>query len=85
MKVNKSQTTLGYILLIIVIIGAVIAMSVYIKRAAQGRLKSSADVFGLEEQYDIHGGTTEEVLDLELEGAAESGLDLDDGEDAAEL
>lgn len=59
MKVNKSQTTLGYILLIIVVISAVVAMAIYIKRATQGRFKSSADILGLEEQYDIHGGTTE--------------------------
>ncbi len=56
---NKSQSILGYSLLIAVVVGGLIAMSVYIKRRVQGSYKKSADVFGQGEQYDPFGGTIE--------------------------
>ena len=42
----KAQSTLEYAVLIIVIIGAMLAIQTYIKRGVQGRLKSSADDIG---------------------------------------
>jgi len=57
---NKSQNILGYALLIAVVVAALIAMSVYMKRRIQGSYKKSADVFGQEEQYQPFGGTDEQ-------------------------
>jgi len=59
MRKNKSQLILGYALLIAVVVAALIAMSVYMKRRVQGGYKRSIDVFGQGEQYDPFGGTIE--------------------------
>ncbi len=59
MMQNKSQAILGYALLLAVVAGALIAMSVYIKRRVQGSYKKAADVLGQEEQYQPFGGTVE--------------------------
>ena len=45
----KGQSTLEYAVLIIIIIGALLSIQVYVKRAVQGRMRSSADDIG--EQY----------------------------------
>lgn len=42
----KGQSTLEYAILIIIIIGALLAIQVYIKRGYQGRLKSATDDIG---------------------------------------
>jgi len=61
MKINKkSQTILGYAVLIVVVVAAIIAMSVYMKRRVQGSYKRSADVFGQGEQYEPFGETDEQ-------------------------
>lgn len=57
---NKSQAILGYAFLIAVVVTAIIAMSVYMKRRIQGSYKKSADVFGQGEQYEPFGGTVEQ-------------------------
>ncbi|MBF0511594.1 MAG: hypothetical protein HQL13_04605 [Candidatus Omnitrophica bacterium] len=46
---KRGQSTLEYAILIVVIIGALLAIQTYIKRGIQGRLKSSADDIG--DQY----------------------------------
>jgi hypothetical protein len=46
---KKGQSTMEYAVLIIIIVGALLAVQVYIKRGVQGRMKSSADDIG--EQY----------------------------------
>ncbi|VAX37509.1 hypothetical protein MNBD_UNCLBAC01-565 [hydrothermal vent metagenome] len=43
---KKGQSTLEYAILIIIIIGALMAIQVYIKRGIQGRLKSATDDIG---------------------------------------
>ena len=43
---KKGQSTLEYAVLIIIIIGALLTIQVYIKRAIQGRLKSASDDIG---------------------------------------
>jgi Flp pilus assembly pilin Flp len=54
MKLNKkAQNTLEYAVLIAVVAGALIAMQLYMKRAVQGHLQSSADDVG--EQFSISG------------------------------
>lgn len=46
---NRGQSTLEYGVLIAVVVGGLIAMSVYMKRGIQGKLRSSADDIG--DQY----------------------------------
>ena len=43
---KRGQSTLEYAVLIVVIIAALIAMQVYIKRGVQGRLRESSDQIG---------------------------------------
>ena len=57
---NKSQAILGYALLVVIVVAAIIAMSVYMKRRIQGGYKKSADVFGQGEQYEPFGETDEQ-------------------------
>lgn len=47
---RKGQTTLEYIVLMIIVIGALLAFSNYFKRGLQGRWKSAMDDMG--DQYD---------------------------------
>jgi Flp pilus assembly pilin Flp len=51
-----AQSTLEYAVLIVLIAAALLASQVYIKRAMQGRLKSSADDLG--EQFSLQAGNT---------------------------
>lgn len=46
---RRAQSTLEYALMIAVVVGALIAMQVYVKRGLQGKLKSATDDIG--EQY----------------------------------
>ena len=46
---RRAQSTLEYALMIAVVVGALIAMQVYVKRGLQGKLKDSTDQIG--EQY----------------------------------
>ena len=43
---KRGQSTLEYAVLIVVIIGALLAVQTYIKRGVQGRLKSASDDIG---------------------------------------
>jgi len=56
----KSQAILGYAFLIAIVVAAMLATSVYMKRRIQGSYKKSADVFGQGEQYQPFGGTVEQ-------------------------
>ena len=47
---NKGQTALEYIVLMIIVIGALLAMSNYFKRGLQGRWKAAMEDMG--DQYD---------------------------------
>lgn len=49
-KYIRAQTSLEYIVLIIIVIGALLAMSNYFKRGLQGRWKAAMDDMG--DQYD---------------------------------
>lgn len=46
---RKGQSTLEYALIIAVVVGALLAMNVYMKRGVQGKLRESVDSVG--EQY----------------------------------
>jgi len=56
---RRAQSTLEYALIIAVVVGALIAMQVYVKRGIQGRLKSATDDIG--EQYSP-GYTTGTII-----------------------
>ena len=49
-KFNKGQTTLEYIVLLIIVLGALLAIQNYFKRGLQGRWKAALDDMG--DQYD---------------------------------
>lgn len=49
-KLNKGQTALEYIVLLIIVMGALLAISNYFKRGIQGRWKAAMDDMG--DQYD---------------------------------
>ena len=53
----KGQTTLEYVMLVIILIGALIAMQHYMKRGIMGRWKASVDDVG--QQYDPRFGNTD--------------------------
>lgn len=55
---RRGQSTLEYAVLIVVIIAALIAMQVYLKRGIQGRMRESSDQIG--EQFSP-GFTTSNV------------------------
>jgi len=59
---NKSQSFIQYAILIAIVVGALIAMRVFIIRAVQEKYRQSADVFGQGEQY-AKGVTTVTNLD----------------------
>ncbi len=63
-KMNKKgQSTLEYGILIAVVVGALIAMSVYMKRGVQGKLRSSTDDIG--EQFSPAATTSEYTITAE--------------------
>jgi Flp pilus assembly pilin Flp len=72
-KCRKAQSTLEYALIVAVVVGALLAMQVYVKRGLQGRLKSATDDIG--DQYSP--GYTESVITVDIE--SESTETLEDG------
>ncbi len=46
MRTRRGQSTLEYAILIVIVIGALIAIQFYIKRGIQGRFKQSTDDIG---------------------------------------
>jgi len=80
-KFNKAQASLEYAALIGVVIGAIIIMSVFMRRAVEGRLRTSSDQVG--DQFDIEAGNyryTSSLEDQEVTytsyGATENDPDL---------
>ena len=55
--VKRGQTSLEYAVLLIIVIGAFIAIQNYMKRGVQGRWKSAVDDLG--EQYDPRTAVTD--------------------------
>jgi len=51
-RMRKGSLTLERAVLIAVVAAALIAMSVYIKRAISGRFRDAADSFGFGRQYE---------------------------------
>ena len=48
---KRGQSTLEYVILIIIVAGALLAIQVYVKRGIQGRMKQASDDIG--EQYSV--------------------------------
>ena len=78
LKRHKGQSTLEYAMIIAVVVAALLAMNIYMKRGVQGKLRESIDSVG--EQYDAgevtSKYTTEQKGDLitkEEFGTAEAG------------
>lgn len=51
-RAKKTQSAIEYAVLIVIITSALIAFSVYMKRAAQGRMRDAADTYGGMMQYE---------------------------------
>ena len=57
MRTERGQSTVEYAVVIVVIIAALIAMQIYIKRGAMGKLKDATDQIG--EQFNpVHADWT---------------------------
>ena len=54
---KRAQSAIVYAALIAMVVGGLLVISMYIKRAVQGRYHQSADVFGAGAQYQP-GSTT---------------------------
>ena len=70
-KCRKAQSTLEYALVVAVVVGALLAMQVYVKRGIQGRLKTATDDIG--DQYSP--GYTESVITVEIDSDSTETLD----------
>lgn len=61
-RYSRGQSTLEYTALIAVVVGAIIAINIYLKRGVEGNLRSSADDIGT--QYDIEKGSYHQKTNL---------------------
>ncbi len=55
MNKRKGQSTLEYAVIIAVVVGALVAMQIYMKRGVEGKLRESTDNIG--EQFDAEKTT----------------------------
>ena len=66
-KNRKAQSTVEYAVLIAVVAGALLAMQIYMKRGAMGKLRSSTDQIGdqlcTQGQAEVGGRSTINVLE----------------------
>lgn len=53
MKLRKAQTTAEYAILIGLVVGAVVAMQVYVKRGLQGRIREATDFVENSTEADV--------------------------------
>jgi len=60
---KKAQSTLEYGIIVAVVVGALLAMQVYMKRGVQGRARSSIDSIG--EQYSAGITTSKYITEAE--------------------
>jgi hypothetical protein len=62
-KMRKAQSTLEYAALIAVVVGALVAMQVYLKRGIEGKMRSNADDIGT--QFDVESGGYHQKSELQ--------------------
>ena len=48
---KKTQSTIVYVMLIVLVVGSLLMIALYLKRSVQGSYHQSADVFGGGAQY----------------------------------
>ena len=78
---RKAQSTLEYAIIIAVVVGALLAMQVYIKRGIQGKLQASTDSIG--EQYSA-GNTSVKYVTTQVDPSSFQTVDrfgMKEGED----
>lgn len=63
----KGQASLETSILIVCLVAALVAMSVYMKRGIQGRARQSADELGMAYSPGSTSGTTEKTLDSQIQ------------------
>jgi uncharacterized protein (UPF0333 family) len=84
-KKKKGQSTLEFTILIIIIIGALLSIQVYIKRAVQGSLKSAADDISAEQfsigntNYTRRIQSSSTTVDTSINGVVGSNIVDDEG------
>jgi len=71
---RRAQSTLEYALIIAVVVGALIAMQVYVKRGLQGKLKDSADQIGEQYSPGYTTGMIETQTDTTTSESLENGV-----------
>jgi uncharacterized protein (UPF0333 family) len=69
MVFRRGQSTLEYVILIVIVIAALLTMQMYMKRGVQGRWKSAADELG--EQYDPNSTTINLVFNYDTTSSSE--------------
>lgn len=52
MRPKAGQFSLEYAALVVIVIAALVGMSIYVKRALQGKWRTVGDVFGHGKQYE---------------------------------
>ena len=72
---RRGQTALEYAALIAILTGALVTMSIYIKRSIGGRLRGAADTLG--EQYAPGGTTSNTTLSIVSDTETKSELQID--------
>ncbi|MBN2097054.1 MAG: hypothetical protein JW714_01095 [Candidatus Omnitrophica bacterium] len=73
---NKGQSSLEFALVLICIVGALIAMRIYVVRALQGRFRQAADQIG--EQYELGHthGTLTTTINKQVRNEVESHVEI---------
>ena len=69
MNLQRGQSTLEYVILIVIVIAALLTMQMYMKRGVQGRWKSAADELG--DQYDPNSTKINLVYNYDTSSSSE--------------
>jgi hypothetical protein len=75
MKMRKAQSVLEYAVILTVIVAGLAAMQIYMKRAAEGKLRESADRIG--EQFSAAATTYKRVSSQAADYETEESFGLD--------
>jgi len=73
-RFHKAQSTLEYAALFAIVIGALIAGQVYVKRGLQGKIKKSADQLGDQYSFSSTTGTVTTVLNSSTDETISGGV-----------
>ncbi len=69
MNFRRGQSTLEYVILILIVVAALLTMQVYMKRGVQGRWKSAVDDMG--DQYDPNSTALNLVYNYDTSSSSE--------------